>query len=355
VSARAFHKSVKPPEGGDEDVLPAVLDMVGPAGLLFGSCGLYLLLRQRPTRRLGAYLLFLVALYAGGRAVLGFDPANPDAHGYLILGGDAVALLACAGVGGMITVLWRLAGGRISGRAWPALCGALLLADAGWGAASYRRSDRSRFFDLDTFMGAWLDEAPPRGRLFSTHFQSLFALWYLQGVEGRRPDVEHLHPHFLGNPGYREDQLLRFPGSPDLPEVLGERGVRPEALLRSAARRPTLYEFDLDTPPALVPALHPYGLAEAVLPGLPPDRRGALGTGAQRRRQQLQSRLDLGEPESRRVILWRSFVRAVLACQQGDRPGYQAERARARQLLTGGRSPELDELERGCAALSPPR
>ena len=41
----------------------------------------------------------------------------------------------------------------------------LLLGGAGWGAASFPRVDRSRFFDQDQIIGGWLDQAPQRALL----------------------------------------------------------------------------------------------------------------------------------------------------------------------------------------------
>ncbi|MCS6914372.1 MAG: DUF2723 domain-containing protein [Myxococcales bacterium] len=340
ISARAFQKSVREPTGEDADVFGALVEQVGLVGIVLALGGLYLLCRQQSTRRLGAFLVAVVLLHAGGRAVLGFDVANPDAHGYLVPAGDALALAGCAAFGGLLRLLLWL---RRPGAALPAGVG-LLLAGLLWGVREPQRIDRSDFWDLDTLIGSWLEDAPPRARLLSANFQTVFGLWYLMGVEGRRPDVEHWHPHFLAYPGYREDLLRRFPLVADLPDLLGERALRVAPLLRSARRRPTLFEYDLDTPPELAKHLVPLGLAEAV--GTAIAREPLEWT--QQRRRAVYERLNLEEPETRRTLLWRSFVHAALACQQGDRTTYEVEVKRARALLRGGTSRELDDMDQRC-------
>jgi hypothetical protein len=353
VSAQAFQKSARVPEGGDEAVVGALLEAIHPLGLCLAAVGLYAVLRLPSTRRLGAYALLCVLLVAGGRAMLGFDPANPDAHGYLVPAIDLLGLLACAGGAALPALAQRvklLAPGAAA-RLALALSLALFCGGALWGGQALPRSMRPGFWDLDTLVGGWLDEAPPRSMLLSSYFQTVFGLWYLQGVEGRRPDVLHLHPLFLGYPGYREEMLARHPGEPVLPRLLG-KGLHVEVLLDEAARRRILLEYDLEAPAALVPRLLPMGLAEQVSslePGPAPGSALSLsGAAAQARRDEVMGRLDLGEGETRRNLVWRGYLRAHLFCQQGDRRGYEAERARVRGLFGGARSPEMDELERRC-------
>ena len=89
--------------------------------------------------------------------------------------------------------------------------------------------------------------------------------------------------------------------------------------------------------------LAPWGLAESAS-----TAAAAQAAAAQRRRSEVESRLDLTEPETRRVVLWRSYLRVQLACRQQDRYTQAAELHRARQILNGTKSPELDDLERTC-------
>ena len=64
-------------------------------------------------------------------------------------------------------------------------------------------------------------------------------------LEGRRPDVDLVHRHFLAYPGYREELTRALPGRTAL---LGERDVVAAALLAEPAR---LIEYDLDLDPSL--------------------------------------------------------------------------------------------------------
>lgn len=339
ISAKAFQKSVKPPQSGDEELIGAVLEALHPIGALLGVLGLYLLIRQRPLRRVGLFLLLGTALVLGGRAMMGFDPLNPDAYGYLLPGIDLLAIAACAGAGGLLSLV------RARPRARWLVALALVAGGVGAGAGSFGRVDRSRFYDLDTLLSSALSDAPGRALLLSSFFQTQFGLWYLQGVEGQRPDVTHVHPHFLPNPGYREDALVRHPGE-GLESILGEREARLEPLLGGA--REVMVEYDLTTPSEWARHLYPRGLLEQLAAPTTPVESGASAD-AQRRRSEVQARLDLSEPETQRNVFWRSFLLATLSCLQGDRVGYAGEMARLRQLLgNSALPPEIRQLEGRC-------
>ncbi len=352
VSAKAFQKSVKEPQPGDEDVVGAMIEGLHPVGAVLMAIGLYLLIRQRPTRGLGCYCLAAVGLVAGGRAVLGFDVANPDAYGYLVPAIDLAALCGCAGAAGlcalMMTMLLMLRAEQ-KGRLALSLACVLALLGAAHGGKSFARIDRSGFFDLDTLAGSWLAEAPPGSWLVSSYFQTVFALWYLQGVEGQRPDVLHLHPHFLPNPGYREDLLARHPDVADLGAVLGPRGLSMGPLLQARSRRPILVEYDLDTQEALLPYLYPHGLQESLEIGPGQALMGTRDAEAKRRRDEVAGRLDARDAETAKNLLWRGYLGMTLSCQQRDPGRFQAEYARIRRLLGQSKSPEIENLIRRCA------
>src|SRR4029077_3102703 len=96
------------------------------------------------------------------------------------------------------------------------------VAAAGFSARGLGALPLTRFADTDRYAGALLDEAPSRSVLVTSYFQTVFALWYLRGVEGRRPDLDHVHRHFLAYPGYRDELVLRHPA---LTSLLADRDV----------------------------------------------------------------------------------------------------------------------------------
>jgi hypothetical protein len=327
VSARAFQRSLRRAEpGGGLEVVVALgreLWLLGPLVL----AGAWAAIRVRAARPLALLLVLGAALEAAAPALVGFDPDNPDAYGYLEV---AVGLL-CALSAALPAAVAALSQRKAAGRA-VACC---IAAIAAAGAVRLPALSLARFDDTATVAGEILEETPPRALLVTSYYQTVFPLWYLRAVEGRRPDVDHVHRHFLAWPGYREDVLLH---RSTLAPLLGRRDVDTEALRRFAARRPVLVEYDLDLDPALVALLVPGALVDAV---------GPWGAAAARPAP-LDGKLDLGEPETRRFVFWRAFLDAHRECSTGRFTDGQAAIARARALLGGTPDPDLEELARRC-------
>lgn len=351
VSAAPFRKSFKPPVGSDADVVGGLIDELHPVAMLLAVVGLYLLIRQRPTRRAGLFLLTSIALSTLGRVGQGFDPANPDVYGYLIPAYVLLALVAGVGaVAGLAAVAhalrppWALRASLLWVLLWVAL-------GAGKGAAAYPRVNLSRFFDMEELLGEDLRQSPPRAWLFSANFQHVFGLWYLQGALGERPDVMHAHRHFLDNPGYRADLLRRYPDESGLTEALGARDMDLQGALKARPLRPVLYEYDLDTRKDVPPYLAPYGAFESLelqgAQGAPGGVIAARGRAAQRRTDG-ELRAVGGHVETQRVLLWRSFLGMNLACAKGDGRRLGEELLRSRRLLRGAPSADIDALLKEC-------
>lgn len=346
VSARAFQKSLSHATlGGAPEVAAALgeeLVVLWPLALV----GVGLLCALAPLRRLGLLVLFGVLLVAAGPALVGFDAQNPDAYGYLE---PAVALLcAAAAVPLPALVGWRrrVAGRELGAAPRLALAGVLLVAAGLPPALRLPRLSLVRFDDAAHVAGAMLEETPPRGLLVSSYFQTVFPLWYARIVEGARPDVDHVHRHFLAWPGYRDELVLR---RPELAPLLGPRDVLPEALLGAAAGRRIRLEYDVDLDDALVRKLVPGQLLDGLFVGAPGDadelsRRHVFALGG---------RLDLGQPETLRFVFWRAFLEAHRDCRRGERRAAQAALATARALLGGARDPDLEELATRCADVPP--
>jgi hypothetical protein len=343
VSARAFQKSLA--HGRDFDAAGVAAALAGALGLwsVLAGLGTYLLFRLGDTRRAAILLVGAALLDAAAPAMVGFDPANPDAYGYLE---PAVALLAAVGAAAAMALVIFLRPLLRRAIAAVMLVGALVGAWPGW-----RESARPRFADTDRLAGAILEGAPPRATLVSSYFQTVFALWYLRAVEGRRPDVDHVHRHFLSYPGYGEELATR---DPTLAPLLGAHDVAAAALLDRARRAPVLVEYDLDLDRTLVPHLLPAGPIDQLL-GAPPEAAAlaAAERAATERIVDLHARLDRREPQTLRALLWLDFLGAARDCGLGRRDPARAAIDRARALLGSVRDPDLEQLARRCGP-SPP-
>lgn len=349
VSAVAFQKSLAHATSGDAPAIAFVLGreltLLAPLALL----GLYVLARIRDTRR-AALLLSTAALAAAAApALVGFDAENPDAYGYLEPALGLLAAVAAAG-GAALCGLVPAAPPAFRTRAWQrgmclALPSALTLALLLLGLQAAPRWSRTRFADTERHTRALLAEAPARALLVSSYFQTVFALWYAQGVEGQRPDVDLVHRHFLAYPGYRAELLRQ---TPELAPLLGIRDVLAGPLAVAAQERPIVLEYDLDLDTTLVRRLLPGGLVDHLPPAAPePSQRAERAAHAARRRDQLYRLLNAGEPQTRRVLLWGDFLAAARDCHlRLDATAAQAI-ARARGLLTVP-DPDLEALARRC-------
>ena len=278
VSARAFQKAVARGQVGDigsvAAALAAELWLVGAFVALGGAYVLGRLGRGR----LALLLLAAALCDAATPALVGFDPANPDAYGYLEAAVALLAALSCA-------LLAAVAAAAQRPRATRAVAAALVIAVGVGGVAGRGRFSRTRFWDTGVTLGRFLDRLPPRTRLSTSDFQTIFALWYLAAAEARRPDVDVVHRHFLAYPGYR-DEIARRIGD--------------------VSREPDVVEYDLDLPDALLPR------STTVAVAVP-------ATG--------------GEPQTLRYAAWQAYLGADRACRI-DRSTAQAAIDRARALLS---------------------
>ena len=271
VSARAFQKSVARGQVGDVGSVAAALAAeLWLVGAFLALGGAYVLVRLG-RRRLALLLLGAALFDAATPALVGFDPANPDAYGYLEA---AVALLAALGC----ALIAAIAAAAQRPRVMRAVAGALVIAVVAGGLATRARFSLARFWDTGAALGRFIDAAPPRARVVTSDFQTIFALWYLAGVEARRPDVDIVHRHFLAYPGYR-DEIARRVGD--------------------VSREPNVVEYDLDLPDALVARSTTIAVA------------------------------DDDEPQTRRYAGWQAYLGADRACRlDPTRAAHEIDRAR---------------------------
>ena len=283
VSARAFQKAVARGTVGDVGSVAAALAAeLWLVGAFLALGGAYVLVRLGRAR-LALVLLAAALCDAATPALVGFDPANPDAYGYLEAAVALLAALACA-------VPAAIAAQAQRPRTMRAIAAVLVVAVVAGGFAGRARWSRSKFWDTGVALGRFLDGVPPRARVVTSDFQTIFALWYLAVAEARRPDADVVHRHFLAYPGYREEIERR---------------------VGDVSREPDVIEYDLDLPDALVPRSTTIPVAAD-----PNDK----------------------EPQTLRYDAWQAYLGADRACRlaaaRGDGASAEPALARARTLLS---------------------
>ena len=329
VTARTFQASVT--ETGDNDIVMNVLDEVfllmsqlHPFIVVLAFGGFSMLL-TRWSRRLAAFFALALAGNLMSQALMRFDPANPDAHGYLQLSHALVTVLAA------LLAVYVVAGLRAAGRSrWVhggLVAGLLLscLAALGHQLETHRaRSDLSRFEATDAVEDAVLAQAPPGSLLLASYYSLLFQHWYAQQVDGRRPDTTVVQQSFdakmEGGVPYTEALRRRHPEWTPLFDAYLRDGLFPaREVAEAAASEPILLEPEL-SPPLPPEALVGRGLVFRVAvrgqvpPRLtPPELLGVWSD--------LYSRMagrgdDAKETEA--ALLWQHFRAATVYLRQGD-------------------------------------
>jgi hypothetical protein len=175
------------------------------------------------------------------------------------------------------------------------------------GLRGFGRYSLAGSYAADRVLAEAMAEPPPRALLVSNYFQTVFGLWYVQAIEGARPDVAIHHPRFAAN--------------------------APPA---DAARRPALYELGPDAPRTLSPV----GLLY---------RQGRADGSAFVAQDALWDRLaaEADDELTREYLLWQVYLGAELRCHLGLRPAAQGALDRA-TLLGGGDTPEVAALRAQC-------
>jgi hypothetical protein len=310
--------------------------------------GLVLLAWRPRGRRAAALVAGAVALGAGAAGLVGFDAQNPDIHGYLAV---PAGLAAASAAPALLLLLAAAARRGRAGRALATGASVALVAVAGVsGGAAFAAVDLRQARGCETMTRALLDAAPPRATLLTGYFQTAFGLWYARGVEGARPDVDHVHVTFLGFPGYAERTFARLPDLAWLGDVRGRETDAP-ALARLARRGPVVVEYDLSTPPGAVPLLALEGGAARVVTDAAARAR-ALADAVVRQERfdgELRRRLgaDRDEPQTARARLYRAFLELRFFCQSEGR-GAAARAAFARAEALAPDDADLQDAARKC-------
>jgi hypothetical protein len=328
VSAQAFHKSLSPVTEGERphalaDVLGVLGEQATPLVVLASLLGAYLLLRQAGPRRLGALFVLVFTVGVAGHVVLGFDPDNPDAHGYLLP--LLAVMFVLAGVG-FVLLAARLVDARPS---WRRLVLGLLTLVA-WlpvplqlavssHSASLRGAEAPAYV-----VDSMLERLPPRALLVTSYYETLFQLWAARAVDHARPDVVHLDRSLLTYPGAREEACARHPELKALVEApLSTGASAPLALLSAeATRRRVAFELHFTLEEALQAHLVPAGLVAFLVPDSPSD---AARTASEQHDAdaiaKLAAALSPSPPRDRagakNLLVWNAYLRARLYCGLG--------------------------------------
>jgi len=354
VTAEAFQKSVS--RGASESLEHRTLgglftvmrgfawdSLLGLAIGVMALVGLGLLWRRRATRRVALLLSLLVLFNLLSVVLVGLDPYNPDAYGYLCVAvaclcpGAAVALHALGG--GLIRVM-RGAAPVVGGVA----CVGLVLWQVGRNLPGV---DLRRSWAAEATARQQLALLPSRTLLLSSYFESVFNLWALRAMSDVRPDVDLLHRNFISYPGYEEQVSRRMPA---LAPLVRRWATRPSTMPGDLERlqRPVRVEYDLNLPANLIPRLQPAGLTLG-FPGAVPagDHRRAI------RRWERWVLPEIEDNEARRAMVWTHFMLAHFCCATGRHDLLRYHLGRARRLAPRDRT--LLDLDRRCVVAKPVR
>ncbi len=325
VSAKAFQKAVgaERPTTRGEDAAQVARALAENATLplaVAALLGLYLALRRRGWRRQALLLLAVVGFAAAGRVLVGFDPAMPDHHAYLLPGIAALILLGFTGLAVARDLLAELR--PASARAGSAvLVGlALLLVPAQLLANAGESSLRNAYASDE--VARWEYEGlPPRTVLLVSYFETSYRVDALRAAEQGRPDIAVLDLGFLTFPGMAEEAKRRYPELAaiiDAPLRLGAR--LPTTALRGLAPRPVMLQLQPDLDRGAAPWLVPIGPFTRLLPEVPtPQARAATEREDVAARRRIAARL--AHPSRgdrlgvRYTLLWHDFNRLRFYCQ----------------------------------------
>ena len=314
VSAKIFQRTVErvaekaPTEQRGLDAFFGVMQSLSPPFVLLGLAGLYFLWRRSATRHAALLLTLALAGNLLSPILVGFDPYNADAHGYIAL---SVAII-CIGAGIAAGVL--TAGASRAHRPVAVAVGALWLGLALVGLWLHSPRVRSaRSFAAEEAARQVLDQ-PAGALVMSSYFETLFNVWALRSVADYRPDLSVLHRNFLQHPGYVEDIGQRQPALQTVARRWRDgRRLLTRDLDRIAASRGVFFEYDLNIGPELTQRLRPAGLLLRYGTGPPPsEHRSRI------RRWQIAINAS-GELESRRNATWTHYLLATYACRRQQR------------------------------------
>jgi hypothetical protein len=304
--------------------------LLGLAVGFLAVVGLYMLWRRRGTWRLALLFTGLVGFNLLSPVLVGLDPYNPDAYGYLCV----AAAFLCPPFAVTLATLVRLTlrrlgptGQRVSMGAVAAACLGLL---TGQIVHNLSRVDLRGHWEADDSGRQQLRDLPTGALVFSSYFETVFNLWALRATGDSRPDIDLIHRNFLGYPGAAEQLERRLPWASGEARRWTQAGrLLVRDLERLAERRRVFVEYDLNVPADLVRRLTPDGLMLAFEAGPP---RSLEHIRRVRRWDRLLAARAQRDTETRRAMVWTHYLLAHYGCQRGLRPLTRYHLSRAREL-----------------------
>lgn len=355
VSARIYQKSLAQDHalgaaGRSWNAVLALMDKVSPLVVLVSLCGLYVLLRLRRTRLVGASLLVLIGVTVLLRSIMSFDPQNPDFYGYLLpaISGQVVCVAAFVAVAADVL--------RISSRRrGPWLVWTLVAGFAVFSALQISRSAAE--VSLREFRASRLvtdlafGQPGPAPVLLAFHYQLFFALQAAVLVDGHRPDSVVVNPNFLTYPGCLASTLIRAPQLKEVAHAVLARGKLTEAAVTGLAwKGPLRLEPWIDLPEEVVRYMVPDGaLYEATAEPMARADVTAAADAQVAAWERFYHVLGTGwqEAETRRFLIWQHYQDALFLARFGARS--QALWFVRKAQALGAKEPILEALEEALA------
>jgi len=349
ISAKVYQKSMirQHVAALSDRSLDAIYTMMGelhPVLLILSLAGLYLLLRNRETRLAGISLTLLAGITIFLRALMGFDPFNPDYYGYM--------LPALVGLVGGLAVLFgvvlsylreRLRLGAIIA---PALAVALVALPIARARAARTEVDLSDFRATRLLLDLALGRAEAGTLVLTSYYKLFFVLWSARFIDGFRPDIVVVNPQLFGYPGYLNATLVRHPELTTLARAMIIHGRVTEAAVADLAwNGPLRIEPDPWIDEQVTRYMIPDGPTYATSPEplSAADVKSASSTHFARWRRFYHL---LGphwqEHETWRLLSWYHYMDALFMARRGDRTSAREALEMARAL--GNVAPEFERL-----------
>ncbi len=262
--------------------------------------------------------VFLTALFLNLATLFlqkSLDLGNPDHYGYLLP--SILILYLC--FGSLINVFdffRRQLHGETIKRVAGALCIGLVALLPAWNMArNIPEINRRIHYHPLVFGNLLLRCLEPSSVLFTSSFNSIFVLWYLQHGERRREDITIVHRGFLSHPGYGEHLKKRHHRSLDFLMRENEQEIFSQALLGSSDNQ-IYVEYGLFIPRDVIPYLHPSGvvfkLSDIPVSGTP-ERNGWQDC----RISEREWRNFVRAPQSSRILLWVHYLHGMYYFRTG--------------------------------------
>ncbi len=269
VTAEAFQKSLSQeafaPFGERlADVLIVTSEDLHIVVLVVALLGAYFMLRLRASRKYGLFWLTVWAVYALGRAALGFVRGNPDAAAYLMLSYASLAVFASFAIGVLLTAFADAIPSKP--RLASVLGAALALGGSLQFVRSYEASSLRHFADTDVFDDGLRRSLPPRSIVLVHNPQTIFRYWGGEAEEINRPDVTMIPLPLLTYPSLVDRYVRNEPElTPLLRSYVLDGSLSVAEVQSLAALRPVYVEMDVRVTPEMMDLLIPEWLYYRVL------------------------------------------------------------------------------------------